>query len=419
MRSFDVLIGGVVAGQLVVAPSGRVGFRFSEAYRTRSSRPTLGQQFEDDLTALYPGRGRRLPPFFANLIPEGPIRGILERSLNIPAGDDVGLLAAVGADLPGAVEVRESDAEARFDVPPSARASPDEGAREEPVLRFSVAGVQMKFSVLRDAERVVIPAKGELGQWLVKLESPSHPGLVRNEYATMEWARAAGFDVPECAVRPADALPPSLRDLAVPGSDVFLIRRYDRDGLRRIHQEDFAQVAGLYPECKYGRADDGAECRTVGYEALVSVLHALGGREAYREGVRRVVLMVATGNSDAHLKNWSLLYPTPTQAVLAPLYDQVAVVAWEGDGLRWALPWGSTRGKAERVRMSTFTRLAARVGESEAKVADLVSSTLDALVASWNGAGIAHLYPEGHAESVRRYWRADGPLLRSRASDLG
>ena len=107
----------------------------------------------------------------------------------------------------------------------------------------------MMFSVLRDAVRVVLPAEDEIGQWLVKMDSASYPGLVENEYATMEWARAAGFNVPECEVRSATVLPPRLRSLNPPGRSVFLIRRYDRDGQQRIHQEDLAQVIGLYPAC--------------------------------------------------------------------------------------------------------------------------------------------------------------------------
>ena len=161
------------------------------------------------------------------------------------------------------------------------------------------------------------------------------------------------------------------------------------------------------------------------YDGLVTVLRGIGGKEAYREAIRRLVLMLATGNSDAHLKNWSLLYASPTLATLAPLYDQVAVVAWEGEALRWALPWGSTRGQAKRVRVSTFTRLAERLGgsvsETHALVSEthaLVSKTLSALVRAWNEAEIAKLYPAGHADAIRNYWRDDGPLLRPLAAEL-
>ena len=422
MSTFDVLLGEDLIGHLASGSNQRTGFRFTDEYRRSAPRSVLGQQFEDDLRRVYAGPEGRLPTFFANLIPEGPVRGLLEQSLSVPPNDDLALLAAVGRDLPGAVVIRPSESETRFDVPVAAATSADRAAAQpsmeaEP-LRFSLAGVQMKFSVLRDAERIVLPAADELGQWLVKLDSASHPGLVQNEWATMEWARAAGFDVPECEVRSLSALPASLRRLSAPDRSIFLIRRYDRDGQRRIHQEDLAQVIGLYPECKYGRAAHGDRCRDVGYEALVAVLRGVGGREAYQEAIRRLVLMVATGNSDAHLKNWSLLYINPAQAQLSPLYDQVAVVAWEGEAARWALPWGSTRGKAERVRMSTFSQLAERVGESASETTELVRSTLERLVQAWNDDGVVERYPEGHAEAIRQYWRDDGPLLRPRAAAL-
>lgn len=422
MRAFDVFIGQALAGQLVEGADERIGFRFTDAYLSTAERPVLGQHFEDDLRRVYTGVGNRLPPFFANLIPEGPVRGVLERSLGVSPGDDLALLGAVGMDLPGAITIRPSGIASTFDLPPSTSAakpiSTGSDVSSEKPLRFSVAGVQMKFSVLRDAERVVLPAGNEIGQWLVKMDSASYPGLVENEYATMEWARAAGFDVPACEVRSATVLPPPLRSLSSPGRSVFLIRRYDRDGQRRIHQEDLAQVIGLYPACKYGRKNEGATCRDVTYEGLVAVLRGIGGREAYRETIRRLVLVLATGNSDAHLKNWSLLYASPTLATLAPLYDQVAVVAWEGEALRWALPWGSTRGQAKRVRVNTFTSMAERLGESVSETNTLVAETLRALVRAWNEAEIATLYPEGHAEAIRHYWRDDGPLLRPLAAEL-
>lgn len=431
MRTFEIRIQAHpgdfgeenLAGHLVEGADGRVGFRFTDAYRTRTRRPVLGQHFEDDLGRTYVGAPGKLPPWFANLIPEGPVRGMLERSLGLPPGDDLALLGAVGADLPGAVVVRPLDADAPFEIPTEPSTSPrtaqPDGEAAEAPLRFSVAGVQMKFSVLRDGERIVLPAEDQLGQWLVKLDSAQYPGLSENEYATMEWARAAGFDVPACALRPLDALPASLRALSPAGRPVFLIRRYDRDGAVRIHQEDLAQVAGLPPECKYGRRTDGADCRAVPYETLVTLLHAIGRTDAYREALRRLVLMLATGNSDAHLKNWSLLYPSPTRAVLAPLYDQVAVVAWEGEAMRWALPWGSTRGQSGRVRMNAFTAMAERLGESVSEAEGIVHATLDDLVRAWSEHDIAALYPPGHADAVRAHWRDDGPLLRPRAASLG
>src|SRR4029079_5237089 len=85
---------------------GRVTFRFADEYRRRYRRPVLSQSFEDDLLRISRGKDRELPPFFANLVPEGHLRDLIEQSIGLERGDDLGLLAAVGFDLPGAVDIQ-------------------------------------------------------------------------------------------------------------------------------------------------------------------------------------------------------------------------------------------------------------------------------------------------------------------------
>ena len=68
----------------------------------------------------------------------------------------------------------------------------------------------MKFSVLSENQKVTLPARDQLGDWIVKLDSARFPNLVENEYATMSWAEQAGFDVPERRVEPITALPDSI-----------------------------------------------------------------------------------------------------------------------------------------------------------------------------------------------------------------
>ena len=410
MRTFDVLLGDVLAGYLVDDESGQVAFQTAPAYRALAQRPVLGQQFEDDLGGTFEGEPGRLPSFFANLVPEGPVRDLIVRSTGVPARDDLALLSAVGTDLPGAVVIRPSGERPPFSLGAPAVPAPGPASDVEvpPMrLRFSVAGVQMKFSVLRDGEKVALPVHDDYGDWLLKLDSPSISGLVANEFATMEWARAAGFEVPHCEVIAPGALPDQIRSLDPPDQPAFLIGRYDRGPGRRIHQEDMAQVLGLYPECKYGRQEQ-AECPPISYTQILSVLRGLG-RDLYVEGIRRLALMVATGNDDAHLKNWSLFYPDGARPQLSPLYDQVAIAAWRGATMDWALAWNGVRNKAKRTTATTIPSLAGMVGESRAEAANQVQDVLESLVEAWPG--VAALYPNGHAEAIRRYWR-EVPLLR-------
>jgi HipA-like protein len=110
-RSLDVFLGNVRVGRLSEDGEGRASFRISEEYRRLPRRPVLSQSFEDDLSKVYRGRREELPAFFANLVPEGPLRELIETSLQIAPGDPMALLEAVGEDLPGAVELRPSAGE--------------------------------------------------------------------------------------------------------------------------------------------------------------------------------------------------------------------------------------------------------------------------------------------------------------------
>ena len=405
MQVFDVFIDGVLAGKIGRPPGLPVVFTLLEEYRQRLVRPVLGQQFEDKPRAKYWGKAEKLPAFFANLIPEnGPLRRLLEHSLGLASRDDLALLVALGEGLPGAVEVRPgTDGAHLLDATrPAITESISEISTDDvAAFRFSLGGVQMKFSVLLEADKLRLPLRNELGSWIVKFDSTEYPNLPTNEYAVMQWARAAGFEVPECRLLPAAALPELLRaQLASSLSkEVFLIRRYDRDGIRRIHQEDFAQVAGLQPNLKYDHWS---------YETCAAVVRQVCGNEQYEEFIRRLVFMIASGNTDAHLKNWSLLYPDGVNAVLTPMYDQVAVVAWLKP--EWALHFAKSK-RPDQTNEAAFRQLADASGGNPDRVIQVVRESLANIAEAWQEEQIAKLLPAGHAESLERFW-ARVPLLK-------
>lgn len=405
MQTYDVFVSGILAGQIGRTSAGQVIFKFVDAYREMANRPVLGQRFEDDLRRQYRGEAGALPPFFANLVPEaGPLRDLLESSLGLYVPDDLAMLNAVGRDLPGALEVKPSSTGlASFDaavstetelVPPTPMSSEDGTA-----FRFSLAGVQMKFSVLVSSDKLLLPMHDALGDWIVKFDSQRFPQLVENEFATMKWAQATNFVVPECRILPASSLPAELASQAPEGSNIFLIRRYDRQDGQRIHQEDFAQVAGLRPALKYEHWT---------YERCARVVLAICGPAGYSDFIRRLVFMVASGNTDAHLKNWSLLYPDGINAVLTPLYDQVSVIAWPPteryQRLEWALKFAGTK-NLYHIDESTFERVAKLSGGDLRHTQQLVRDTLGQIVNAWNENNIAELYPPSHVETLRDFWK--------------
>src|SRR5439155_15674320 len=52
-----------------------------------------------------------------------------------------------------------------------------------------------------------------------------------------------------------------------------------------------------------------------------AAIRQLTGDTGYADYVRRLVAMLVVGNTDAHLKNWALVYPDGRTPSLAPVYD--------------------------------------------------------------------------------------------------
>lgn len=106
------------------------------------------------------------------------------------------LLAVLGADPPGALNVEP------FDQPEQAAEEhgsdqEDDEHVPETAFRFSLAGVQLKFSAVMEASgRLTIPAGGMGGSWIVKLPSGRFPAVPENEYTMMALARAVRIGVP-------------------------------------------------------------------------------------------------------------------------------------------------------------------------------------------------------------------------------
>lgn len=405
-RRLEILLHGEVIGTLSETPNGGTEFSFLDRYFDLTPRPVLGQMFEDDLERAHQNRKNvGLPDFFANLIPEGRLRDVIENRTDVEADDDLALLDFVGEDLPGAVVVREQNGQALYEEVPE-EASPakplgEEMATAEEGLRFSLAGVQLKFSMLLRDEKLTLPAKGESGEWIVKFDSPTFPDLPENECSMLTWAREAGFAVPDHALRPADDLQGFPRNYAPEETRILAIRRYDRSPEGRIHQEDFAQAVGFPPGLKYDH---------ITYEVMARLIRQFVGEDAVNEFVRRLVLVVATGNNDAHLKNWSLVYPDGIQASWSPLYDQVSTVAWKAPDRTLALKLAGVKpfGQIDRA---AFERFAERAEVERGRVFEQVDQTLDTLRRTWREICADLPLPDEHAKALREHWQ-DVPLLR-------
>ena len=189
--------------------------------------------------------------------------------------------------------------------------APLQGRSGDQPLRFSLAGVQLKFSALMETSKgLTLPVNGVGGDWVVKLPSPRFDSVPENEYAMMTLAAAVGIDVPAVRLVATTDIGRLSRELPEAFGQSLAVRRFDRPRPgERVHIEDFAQVFNVYPENKYKRASYGSIARVLWLEA---------GEPAIVEFTRRLVFNVLIGNADAHLKNWSVIYPDGRSTTLAP-----------------------------------------------------------------------------------------------------
>lgn len=365
-------------------------FAFEQDYIDDPNRPTLSLSYKSRtfglVTTVRPV-SRRLPPFFSNLLPEGHLRDYLAQKAGVKKEREFYLMAVLGADLAGAVTVQPMDGgESEHDHDHDLHQHhEDEDQQQKNVLRFSLAGVQLKFSAVMEASGgLTVPAHGVGGSWIVKLPSTQYASVAENEYAMLELARATGIQVPPIRLVPVaeiEGLPP---DVARLKGSALAIERFDRAaGGRRIHVEDFAQVFGLFPDDKYGERS---------YANIASVLWAETGEEGTYEFVRRLVFSVLIGNGDMHLKNLSLVYPRGRKPVLSPAYDFVSTLPYiPGDTL--ALSFGKTK-SLEGVTVDQVRRFADTGRLPMKPVMDIVRDTVGKTQLGWKELPQKDLLPQ-------------------------
>lgn len=373
----DVLLYDEPIGTLTNVGGDRTLFAFNDAYIDNPDRPTLGLGFKDEfgtlLTEFRPYQ-KKVMPFFSNLLPEGHLRDYLAERAGVNAEREFLLLWALGHDLPGAITIKPADGEA---WPPTAYEDDgpeDEAERHENALRFSLAGVQLKFSAARDAAGgLTIPASGVGGSWIVKLPSPEYDAVPENEFSMMTLARLVGIDVPTIDLVDIQGIKNLPEGIDRWGSQAFIIERFDRlaDG-GAVHIEDFAQVFDVYPADKYRRAR---------MRNIAQVVAAEGTHGDIVELIRRIVFNALIGNGDMHLKNWSLIYPDRRTAALAPAYDFVSTVPYipnETMGLK------VSRTKAfDELTEDELEHLAAKAALPEKLVLDTARETVALFHEAW------------------------------------
>lgn len=393
-----IYLGDEPVGDLILLTDDVTEFRLHRGYRDIPRRPILGQVFEDDMTAVHRAR-MRLPPFFSNLLPEGRLRELVAARLDVAPEREFFLLACLGEDLPGNVRAVVQSPLSEDQATPN----PSEPQADASPLKFSLAGVQPKLSMVREGRGMTLPVSGRGGDWIVKLPGNRFRGVPENEFATMSWAALVGLDVPPVELIPMTevrGLPPGLVN---EDGMALAVRRFDRPSEgSRVHIEDFAQVRNVYPDsrAKYGSTN---------YETIGKIILHIAGQASFEEFIRRLAFIVVSANADAHIKNWSLIYPDGVRPQLSPAYDLVSTIEFiDPDAL--ALNLAKTKAW-EKLSLDLFANFAKRVGADPGAVIELVRQAVRRALDEWDT--VRHRYPVSRllAERLQGHW-GRVPLVR-------
>lgn len=269
-----------------------------------------------------------IEPWLRGILPDD--RDVLARwgaEFEVSPSDLLGLLAVIGEDCPGAIQLvlpervaevlrddrervewlSEEEVETRLRILGQQKAA---WRLAGDVGRFSLAGYQPKTALLHDGRRWGIPSGKTPTTHILKPPNPNYPGLVENEHLCLKLAGELGLTAAETMVQTF-------------GSEkAIVVTRYDRrprrDGfMRRLHQEDFCQALGVATDNKY-QNEGGPGCKDI-CDALWE--HSSDPASDVRAYANAIMLNWIVVGTDAHAKNYSVRLDRQEHVRLAPLYD--------------------------------------------------------------------------------------------------
>lgn len=288
---------------------------------------------------IAPYSAEEFGPFFRGLLPEGETYGNLAELYQVARSDYLTLLEQIGCESIGALtfvseRVDPVEYEPQYEPvsPEIVKAMLENPARMATITasstRLSLAGAQSKIAWLlpqglsaHDTTPTdwLIPKGTAPSTHIIKISRKGEEEIALNELACSKLAEACGIETARINMLSG-----------VPGA--ITVERYDRvwstlDGASavvRLHQEDFCQALGLAPFYKYQPQGTPAN-----YPAMAAELIEAASDNPIADKLdfaKRLVFCYSLGNSDAHFKNFSLLYNRAwTGRRLAPLYDVACI----------------------------------------------------------------------------------------------
>lgn len=214
---------------------------------------------------------------------------------------------------------------------------------------FTVPGVQKKLSLhLTEGDSPRLTLVNYPTGYILKPQTEEYPALPEMEYLVMQMAQATGIKTVPFAL---------IRMSSQTSALAYITKRIDRVSGKipgMLAMEDFCQLDGRLTEDKYRGS----------YERCGKVIEKYSTRPGLdlSELFIRVVFSFAVGNSDMHLKNFSLIETGigNGEYVLSAAYDMLSTnVILPADQEQFAL---TMNGKKQHIRRNDFLRFGKAIG---------------------------------------------------------
>ena len=347
-------------------------FQYDEGYlRDPDSAPiSISLPLQEELFTAQQTKN-----YFEGLLPEGYTRRTVAQWMHVDENDYLSILHGLGRECLGAIQIRTEDEEIQASYETVSqdeiRALAEEGVSKSTELvtraHLSLTGASGKVGLYYDSvhDRWFIPWGTAPSTHIVKQSHIRLNDIVTNEQLSLITARNCGIDIPESFIIDTGS--------GKENEVLFATARYDRswpdhpetiNGLPcpfRLHQEDFAQALGILSSEKY-------EKRPSGYLRMMFEILRRYSSDPIRDQIKLwdiVVFNYLVGNTDAHIKNSSLLYSPDMKSVrLAPAYDLVSTTVYEQSTREMAFYIGGDL-LIDHITRESFRKAALEIGISK------------------------------------------------------
>ena len=312
--------------------------------------------------------------FFEGLLPEGFSRRALASWAKVDESDYLSILEVLGQECLGAICVEgksSTTSEAAYELlsEEQVHALASEGATKSTELlmetHLSLTGASGKVGLYYDIpnKQWYLPKGKAASTHIVKQSHVRLNRIVLNEQLCMLTAKKMGIDVPESFIvnlgegKETEVLYATQRYDRVLQSGIYI---GDLQCPYRLHQEDLSQALGIQASEKYEKVN------SFYMKKMFQLLnnYSLNPVEDRLKLWDRIIFNCLIGNTDCHVKNYSLLYSPDLKSIrLAPAYDILCTRVY-GTTKEMSFYIGGTL-DITKMNRDTFIRAANEVGIGE------------------------------------------------------